>query len=79
MPFADELRKQLEEVGYPSVYEDIKRLFFAAVSRGEKTISLSYKYFKGNNALIQYIIQRCIEDDFYLRLYETKMEIRLEE
>ena len=37
------------------------------------------KFFKDDNALLKYIIEKCIEDEFVLRLYEERLEVRLEE
>jgi hypothetical protein len=51
----------------------------AAVEQGKRATSVSYKFFKGDNALLKYIIEKCMEDDFVLRLFEEQMEIRLEE
>lgn len=50
-----------------------------AVEQGKRSTSVSYKFFKGDNALLKYIIEKCMEDEFVLRLYEERMEIRLEE
>ena len=82
MGYAEELAKRLEEVKqqhFPLVYEDIKKMIAAAVEQGKNSTSVSYKFFQGDNALLKYVIEKCIEDGFVLRLYETKMEIRLEE
>ena len=82
MGYAEELKKRAEEVRektYQETYEQIKMMIAAAVEQGKRSTSVSYKFFKGDNALLKYIIERCLEDDFALRLYETRMEIRLEE
>ena len=82
MGYAEELRKRAEEVRekyYAEVYEQIKMMMVTAVEQGKRFTSVSYKFFKGDNALLKYIIERCMEDEFVLRLYETSMEIRLEE
>lgn len=82
MGYAEELAKRLEEVKqqrFPLVYEDIKKMIATAVEQGKSFTSVSYKFFQGDNALLKYIIERCMEDGFVLRLYETRMEIRLEE
>ena len=82
MGYAEELRKRAEEVRektYQETYEQIKMMIAAAVEQGKRSTSVSYKFFKGDNALLKYIIERCVEDEFVLRLYETKLEIRLEE
>ena len=81
MGYAEELRKRAEEVRektYQETYEQIKMMIAAAVEQGKRSTSVSYKFFKGDNALLKYIIERCMEDEFVLRLYETRMEIRLE-
>ena len=82
MGYAEELKKRAEEVRektYQETYEQIKMMMAAAVEQGKRSTSVSYKFFKGDNALLKYIIEKCMEDEFVLRLYETKMEIRLEE
>ena len=82
MGYAEELKRRAEEVRektYQETYEQIKMLIAAAVEQGKRSTSVSYKFFKGDNALLKYIIERCIEDEFVLRLYETRLEIRLEE
>lgn len=82
MGYAEELKKRAEEVRgkhYAETYEQIKMMVAAAVEQGKRSTSVSYKFFKGDNALLKYIIERCMEDGFVLRLYETRMEIRLEE
>ena len=82
MGYAEELKKRAEEVRektYQETYEQIKMMIAAAVEQGKRSTSVSYKFFKGDNALLKYIIEKCIEDEFVLRLYETRMEIRLEE
>lgn len=81
MGYAEELRKRAEEVRektYQETYEQIKMMIAIAVEQGKRSTSVSYKFFKGDNALLKYIIERCMEDKFVLRLYETRMEIRLE-
>lgn len=81
MGYAEELKKRAEEVRektYQETYEQIKMLIAAAVEQGKRSTSVSYKFFKGDNALLKYIIERCMEDKFVLRLYETRIEIRLE-
>ena len=82
MGYAEELRRRAEEVRektYQETYEQIKMMIAAAVEQGKRSTSVSYKFFKGDNALLKYIIEKCMEDEFVLRLYETKLEIRLEE
>lgn len=82
MGYAEELKKRAEEVRektYQETYEQIKMMIAAAVEQGKRSTSVSYKFFKGDNALLKYIIERCMEDEFVLRLYETKLEVRLEE
>lgn len=82
MGYAEELKKRAEEVRekhYAEVYEQIKMMMTVAVEQGKRFTSVSYKFFKGDNALLKYIIEKCMEDEFVLRLYETRMEIRLEE
>lgn len=82
MGYAEELKKRAEEVRektYQETYEQIKMMIAAAVEQGKRSTSVSYKFFKGDNALLKYIIEKCMEDEFVLRLYETKLEIRLEE
>ena len=82
MGYAEELAKRLEEVKqqrHPLVYEDVKKMIAAAVEQGKSFTSVSYKFFQGDNALLKYVIEKCMEDGFVLRLYETKMEIRLGE
>ena len=81
MDYAEELKKRAEEVRekhYAEVYEQIKMMMTVAVEQGKRSTSVSYKFFKGDNALLKYIIERCIEDEFVLRLYEARVEIRLE-
>lgn len=82
MGYAEELKKRAEEVRekhYAEVYEQIKMMMATAVEQGKRATSVSYKFFKGDNALLKYIIEKCMEDDFVLRLFEEQMEIRLEE
>lgn len=82
MGYAEELKRRAEEVRektYQETYEQIKMMMAAAVEQGKRSTSVSYKFFKGDNALLKYVIERCMEDEFVLRLYETRMEIRLEE
>lgn len=82
MGYAEELKKRAEEVRektYQETYEQIKMIMAAAVEQGKRSTSVSYKFFKGDNALLEYIIEKCMEDEFVLRLYETRIEIRLEE
>lgn len=82
MGYAEELKKRAEEVRektYQETYEQIKMMMAAAVEQGKRSTSVSYKFFKGDNALLKYIIEKCMEDEFVLRLYEKWMEIRLEE
>lgn len=82
MGYAEELKRRAEEVRektYQETYEQIKMMMAAAVEQGKRSTSVSYKFFKGDNVLLKYIIERCMEDEFVLRLYETRMEIRLEE
>lgn len=82
MGYAEELKKRAEEVRekiYQETYEQIKMMMAAAVEQGKRSTSVSYKFFKGDNALLKYIIEKCMEDEFILRLYEEHMEIRLEE
>lgn len=82
MGYAEELKKRAEEVRekhYAETYEQIKMMMVTAVEQGKRSTSVSYKFFQGDNALLKYVIERCMEDGFILRLYETKMEIRLEE
>ena len=81
MGYAEELRRRAEEVRektYQETYEQIKMMMATAVEQGKRSTSVSYKFFKGDNALLKYIIEKCMEDEFVLRLYETRMEIRLE-
>lgn len=81
MGYAEELKKRAKEVRektYQETYEQIKTMIAAAVEQGKRSTSVPYKFFKGDNALLKYIIEKCMEDEFVLRLYETKMEIRLE-
>ena len=80
MGYAEELAKRLEEVKqqkYLLIYEDIKKMIAAAVEQGKSSTSVSYKFFQGDNALLKFVIEKCMEDGFILKLYETKMEIRL--
>lgn len=82
MGYAEELKKRAEEVRekhYAEVYEQIKMMIAAAVEQGKRSTSVSYKFFQDDNALLKCVIEKCVEDGFILRLYETKMEIRLEE
>ena len=82
MGYAEELKKRAEEVRekhYAETYEQIKMMIATAVEQGKRSTSVSYKFFQGDNALLKYVIEKCMEDGFVLRLYETKMEIRLEE
>ena len=80
MGYAEELAKRLEEVKqqkYLLIYEDVKKMIAAAVEQGKSSTSVSYKFFQGDNALLKFVIEKCMEDGFILKLYETKMEIRL--
>ena len=82
MGYAEELKKRAEEVRekhYAEVYEQIKMMIAAAIEQGKRSTSVSYRFFQDDNALLKYVIEKCVEDGFVLRLYETKMEIRLEE
>lgn len=82
MGYAEELKKRAEEVRekhYAETYEQIKMMIATAVEQGKRSTFISYKFFKNDNALLKYIIEKCIEDEFVLRLYEKRMEIRLEE
>ena len=82
MGYAEEVKKRAEEVRektYQENYEQIKMMIATAVEQGKRSTSISYKFFKGDNALLKYIIEKCMEDEFVLRLYEERMEIRLEE
>lgn len=82
MGYAEELKKRAEEVRekhYAETYEQIKMMIATAVEQGKRSTSISYKFFKNDNALLKYIIEKCMEDEFVLRLYEKQMEIRLEE
>lgn len=82
MGYAEELKKRAEEVRekhYAEVYEQIKMMIAAAVEQGKSSTSVSYKFFKGDNVLLNYIIEKCMEDGFILRLYEERLEVRLEE
>ena len=82
MGYAEELKKRAEEVRektYQETYEQIKMMMAAAVEQGKRSTSVSYKFFKGDNALLKYIIEKCMEDEFVLRLYEERLEVRLEE
>lgn len=73
------MRKKCGEKHYAEIYEQIKMMIATAVEQGKRSTSVSYKFFKGDNALLKYIIEKCMEDEFVLRLYEERMEIRLEE
>ena len=82
MGYAEELAKRLEEVKqeqYRLTYEQIKMFITNAVEQGKNSTSVSYKFFQGDNALLKYVIEKCMEDGFVLRLFEERMEIRLEE
>ena len=82
MGYAEELKKRAEEVRekhYTETYEQIKMMMATAVEQGKRSTSVSYKFFQGDNALLKYVIEKCVEDEFVLRLYEERMEIRLEE
>ena len=82
MGYAEELKRRADEVReqhYAETYEQIKMMMVAAVEQGKRSTSVSYKFFKGDNALLKYIIERCMEDEFVLRLYEERLEVRLEE
>ena len=82
MGYAEELKKRAEEVRektYQETYEQIKMMMATAIEQGKRSTSVSYRFFKGDNALLKYIIEKCMEDEFVLILYEERMEIRLEE
>lgn len=82
MGYAEELKKRAEEVRekhYAETYRQIKMMMATAVEQGKRSTSVSYKFFQGDNALLKYVIEKCVEDEFVLRLYEGRMEIRLEE
>lgn len=82
MGYAEELKKRAEEVRekhYAETYEQIKMMIATAVEQGKRSTSVSYKFFQGDNALLKYVIEKCMKDEFVLRLYETRLEIRLEE
>ena len=82
MGYAEELKKRAEEVRekyYIEIYEQIMSAMTDAIEQGKRSISMSYTFFENDNALLKFIIEKCMEEGFILRLYETRMEIRLEE
>jgi hypothetical protein len=82
MGYAEELKKRAEEVRekyFVEVYEQIMSVMTAAIEQGKRSISISYTFFENDNALLKFIIEKCMEEGFVLKLYETRMEIRLEE
>ena len=60
-------------------YEQVKYLIASAVEQGKDFITLSYKFFKNDNALLKYVLEKGMEDGFVFKLYETQMEIHLTE
>ena len=73
MGYAEELKKRAEEVRekyYAETYEQIKMMIATAVEQGKRSTSVSYKFFQGDNALLKYVIEKCMKDEFVLRLYE---------
>jgi hypothetical protein len=82
MGYAEELKKRAEEVRekyYIEIYKQIMSVMTDAIEQGKRSISISYTFFENDNALLKFIIEKCMEEGFVLKLYETRMEIRLEE
>ena len=82
MGYAEELKKYAEEVRekyFIEIYEQIMSIMTDAIKQGKRFISISYTFFENDNALLKFIIEKCMEEGFVLKLYETRMEIRLEE
>lgn len=70
---------ELKERAYNKTYSQLMDLMDAAVEQGNTSIAVSYKFFQENNELLKYVIDKAVEDGFFLRLYESRMEIRLSE
>lgn len=68
--------EQLKQKSFESVYSQLMKLVDATVEKGDTFVSVSYKFFKGSNELLKYIIEKLIADGFTLRFYETRMQIR---
>lgn len=64
---------------FEEVHDKIIEMIWNAMKRGENKTALSYRFFNNNNALLAYIIDKLVNENFKLRLYETKMEIRWSE
>jgi hypothetical protein len=71
--------EELELKSFEKVRLQIMDLIDKEVERGETKVTLSYKFFKGNNKLLKYILETIPQDGFVIRLYEEKMEIRWSE
>ena len=71
--------EELELKSFENVRLQIMDLIEKEVERGNTKVTLSYKFFKGNNKLLKYILETIPQDGFVIRLYEEKMEIRWSE
>ena len=68
--------EELELKSFENVRLQIMDLIEKEVARGNTKVTLSYKFFKGNNKLLKYILETIPQDGFVIRLYEARMEIR---
>ena len=71
--------EEFELKSFENVRLQIMDLIEKEVERGNTKVALSYKFFKGNNKLLKYILETIPQDGFVIRLYEEKMEIRWSE
>ena len=71
--------EEFELKSFENVRLQIMDLIEKEVERGNTKAALSYKFFKGNNKLLKYILETIPQDGFVIRLYEEKMEIRWSE
>ena len=64
---------------YKRIYDRILIMLAVAAQNNKKKISLSYKFFKGDNKLMYYVIHRAVLDGFIVRLYEKHLEVCINE
>lgn len=72
MNLAEELKQKSFENFYSQMIEVIKN----DAEHGETKSVFSYKFFKGNNEILKYVLERLPAEGFVLRLYETRLEVR---
>ena len=64
---------------YKRIYDRILIMLAVAAQNNKKKVSLSYKFFKGDNKLMYYVIHRAVLDSFIVRLYEKHLEVCINE